>query len=374
ITINEQAIAGRLRFTPASQPASFEINKIEISEHTLPWLEDKNDLTETNKRLFGLPPYAQDHKNLFSMVNYASLYLPILNILRPECICEIGSDAGDNTKLLAEYCAQNGAQLLIVDPVKPALDFLDSANHVRFSLMKSTDFLRNNHSPANVFFIDGDHNYQTVSQELQLIDNMKQQTDVPFCLFVHDISWPCAYRDMYYDPDELGVAQSCYCRGKGISPYSECPVDDSQLPASHAFATTEGGPANGVKKAIEDFLAQRDTEWRNIDIASLYGFGVLWTSDRLSPEQYEVFDKLEKHFSYFRDFLAILEWNRMVLYYQIFRNSEIWEKQQDHIKKQQDHIKKLEHWIDRGVKERISDFIKAKTFKNNIDITQRNRQ
>ncbi|MEA1866796.1 MAG: sulfotransferase family 2 domain-containing protein, partial [Thermodesulfobacteriota bacterium] len=41
ITINEQAIAGRLRFTPASQPASFEINKIEISEHTLPWLEDK---------------------------------------------------------------------------------------------------------------------------------------------------------------------------------------------------------------------------------------------------------------------------------------------------------------------------------------------
>jgi len=76
-TLNDPDIVGRFRLKPSDTPGVFKIKKIYINEHTLPWIEDKDDLTEINKSLFSLPPYTQNNKNLFSMANYTSIYFPI---------------------------------------------------------------------------------------------------------------------------------------------------------------------------------------------------------------------------------------------------------------------------------------------------------
>ena len=46
--------------------------------------------------------------------------------------------------------------------------------------------------------IDGDHNYYTVSEELRLIAERARTAPLPLLLF-HDVCWPHARRDDYFD-------------------------------------------------------------------------------------------------------------------------------------------------------------------------------
>ncbi|MEO5706420.1 MAG: hypothetical protein ABIT10_08945 [Alteraurantiacibacter sp.] len=54
--------------------------------------------------------------------------------------------------------------------------------------------------------MDGDHNYYTVSAELQAIDALCAAHGKPFLAFLHDIIWPRARRDMYYAPERIPSA------------------------------------------------------------------------------------------------------------------------------------------------------------------------
>lgn len=330
IVLTNPLITGRLRLKLSSKPGIFKIKSIDISEQTRPWLEDKDELTEINQKIFSLPRYTQNHKNLFSMVNYASLYLPLLKALRPKSICEIGCDAGNNSKLLSEFCYHNDCHLDIVDPILPSKSDILDDSHVAFHQQKSVDYLKNSSKASCVYFIDGDHNYSAVKQELNLINEMAEKANYPLCLFMHDTSWPWAYRDLYYSPKMDAQNKIKYTSKGSISLYASIPCDSGLPIAKYSVIKKDGGEQNGVRKAIEDFL-EKNNSWENCSIPSLYGLTVLWTPDKLSKQQKQFFESTLLHFSYFKDFLSILEWNRLALYCRIQDMDKILEKRQEEL-------------------------------------------
>ena len=331
--LTENGLVGRLRLKVSEHKGVFTISEVRIFETTPPWLEDPNDLTAVNKKLFSLPEYCQKHKNLFSMCNFASIYMPILNVLKPAKICEIGSDQGNNTDLLVTFCNKNNIELDIVDPIQLNSRISDSKGLIRHHKKKSIEYLVQVNKPANVYFIDGDHNYKNVSAELTLIDKLTKKINSPVCMFIHEMSWPWAYRDLYYSPDELLPKDRSATSDISVSPYSESPVHDG-LPTldKYVFSRLEGGEANGVRKAVEDFLHDH-TDWKFTYIPSLYGLGILWTDSRLSDEQAKVLYDIDSHTNFFKDFLSILEWNRIALYCMLQRNAKVWRENQSYIKK-----------------------------------------
>ena len=58
------------------------------------------------------------------------------------------------------------------------------------------------HPTADAVILDGDHNYFTVSEELRLLAAAATDTALPL-IVLHDIGWPHARRDTYYEPDRI---------------------------------------------------------------------------------------------------------------------------------------------------------------------------
>jgi hypothetical protein len=60
----------------------------------------------------------------------------------------------------------------------------------------------------DVALIDGDHNWATVYSELNQLHARAEQTGhAPPIVISHDVAWPYARRDMYYNPDDLEASQ-----------------------------------------------------------------------------------------------------------------------------------------------------------------------
>lgn len=158
----------------------------------------------------------------------------ILDDRKPKTLLEIGVLRGDCTLQLLEWCAANGAHLTSLDPVawegelpeevKQALpgykykrgqqgfeewvvvpkgleEVFRRGLQTHWTCLKtrSLDYLN---SPEfrgfDLYLIDGDHNYFTVTRELERIHQHSKPGDV---LLFNDVTGPWARRDLYYDPD-----------------------------------------------------------------------------------------------------------------------------------------------------------------------------
>jgi hypothetical protein len=120
--------------------------------------------------------------------------------------------------------------------------------------------------------IDGDHNYYTVSEELRIIAD-RAGSDLPLLIF-HDVGWPHARRDDYYDPSLVPeAARQPIHEGAGVFP-GEPGIRPGGLPYRYA-AAREGGPRNGVLTAVEDFVAEREG-LRLAVVPAFFGLGVVW--------------------------------------------------------------------------------------------------
>jgi hypothetical protein len=96
---------------------------------------------------------------------------PILDILKPHVVMEIGAADGQNTRHLLEFCQQNNAVLHSVDPVPdfPVADWqVEFGDHFVFHMELSLSAIPNIRS-VDVALIDGDHNWYTVYNELNEI-------------------------------------------------------------------------------------------------------------------------------------------------------------------------------------------------------------
>lgn len=160
---------------------------------------------------------------------------PILDIHQPRNMLEIGVLEGRHTYSLLSWCKLNGSKLVSVDPTpwqgqipshlktgykgyrykrghKSEAEFIvpkfieqvfseKLEGFWECSKSLSLNYLEHCNEVFDVVFIDGDHNYYTVLNELKLIS--KVLTDKG-CIFIHDTANPsCAYKDYYYDVSTL---------------------------------------------------------------------------------------------------------------------------------------------------------------------------
>jgi methyltransferase family protein len=223
-----------------------------------------------------LDPYLNDPDRWgVSLAQSAELLLPCLDVAGARSVVEIGAFAGDLTRVLVDWASGTGARVGAIDPApQPGLEAL-ADEHPELELIRETSLDALPRIPLpDAVVIDGDHNYWTVSEELRLIGERAAGSELPLLLF-HDVSWPHARRDDYFDAAQIPAEHRHAQIGDagGIAP-GDAGVRADGLPYARS-AAQEGGPGNGVLTAVEDFVAGRDG-LRLVVVPSFFGFGVVW--------------------------------------------------------------------------------------------------
>ena len=203
---------------------------------------------------------------------------PILEILRPEVVVEVGSESGSNTRKLLEFCEGHGATLHAVDPA-PNFDVAGLreryGDHLVFHEALSLDALARI-DRFDVVLLDGDHNWYTVYNELKLIEKGCERSSRPFPLvMLHDIDWPYGRRDLYYNPETIPEEYRQPHETRGMKPGHPELVEAGGMNPGVSNATSEGGPRNGVLTGIEDFLEESDHGLTFTRLHGLHGLGIL---------------------------------------------------------------------------------------------------
>ncbi len=223
-----------------------------------------------------LDPYLNDPDRWgVSMAQMGELIVSCLDAAGAGAVAEMGAFAGDLTRLLAHWAANAGARVLAIDPAPQEPLVRLAREHPGLELIRQTSLeALPGLALPDAIVIDGDHNYFTVSRELALIAERATGGPMPLLLF-HDVCWPHARRDDYFDAGQLPPDARHPLIGKagGISPGNPG-VDPRGLPFPRS-AAREGGPRNGVLTAIEDFVASH-RELRLAVVPTFFGFGAAW--------------------------------------------------------------------------------------------------
>lgn len=218
---------------------------------------------------------------------------PIIDTAQPRRILEIGADSGANTRNILEYCQSTGARADIVDPApRPSLhDVLAqfSIDQYRYFPLKSIAAIPQLDTP-DMALIDGDHNWATVYSELNLLQANADVAGAPMPIVIsHDVAWPYARRDMYYNPDDLDASQKHPYAYRGMLPGVNQLVEEG-MNGVLANALHEGGPRNGVLTAIEDYIASSGIPFTFRTLPFFNGLGILVPTARMTPELQRLID------------------------------------------------------------------------------------
>lgn len=218
---------------------------------------------------------------------------PMIETIQPHRIMEIGADRGWNTGNLLQYCREHGAHADIIDPApQPSLHEVlagFSAAEYRYLPLKSLAAIPQLDTP-DIALIDGDHNWATVHTELNLLHARADQLGVPPpIVFSHDVAWPYARRDMYYNPDDLDAWQKHPHAYRGTLPGVPELVEHG-MNGVLANALHEGGPRNGVLTAIEDYIASAGIDFIFRQLPFFNGLGILVPTARMTPALQELIE------------------------------------------------------------------------------------
>ena len=222
-------------------------------------------------------PYLNDPDRWgVSLAQMAEIMLPCLDAAGARSVVEIGAYAGDLTRVLVDWASGSGARVGAVDP-SPQEGLVALARaHSELELIRETSLeaLPRIELP-DAIVIDGDHNYYTVSEELRLIAQRAAGAALPLLLF-HDVSWPHARRDDYFDAELIPLDARHPVAGDagGIVPGEPGLRRGGGLPYPRS-AAREGGPRNGVLTAVEDFVAAHEG-LRLAVVPAFFGFGSVW--------------------------------------------------------------------------------------------------
>jgi len=215
---------------------------------------------------------------------WRKLILPLLNAANAKSILEIGAESGDSTRALLKYVSKKGGFLSCVDPA-PIFD----ADELQSNHLDTLKFYRDlslnvlpKHEQFDVAMVDGDHNWYTVYNELQLIEKIHGHDPLAQpIVFVHDIGWPYGRRDLYYNPATIPDEYRHPYEKNGILLGKSELSDANGVNRNLCNATHEGGVRNGVLTATEDFIAQSELDYKFINLPLYFGLGVLITQKKL---------------------------------------------------------------------------------------------
>jgi hypothetical protein len=229
-----------------------------------------------------LPPAVR----IGSMNVFWTLIEPILTAFPARRICEIGLAEGAFTARLLAWGREHGCAYVGIDPeIDPAAAELVSAAEIAgdcevlkgYSLAVLPTLDR-----CDAYFLDGDHNFFTVRNELTLITGAACGVDASQpgpVVFVHDVGWPWGRRDMYYLPSAVPVAaRQTWSETLGVSLEGNELVDGGlREPGRYAISVSADGARNGVLTAVEDFLAGPEgADWAAIILPVAYGLAILY--------------------------------------------------------------------------------------------------
>lgn len=220
---------------------------------------------------------------IHSMAEFSDLILEALGLAGAKEIVEIGAEYGGMSTILADYAAAEGGRLTSVDPCpKPEFEAWVAANghvrHIALPSLEAFDALQ----AVDAWLIDGDHNWYTVYNELKKIEAAGRRDGKPLLVFLHDIGWPCARRDMYYAPDRIPAPFRHAASAEG----GAFPGQSGLVPhrgfrgmGHFSWAAHEGGPCNGVLTAVEDFAEEMRAAGGTIafaEVPGVFGLGILF--------------------------------------------------------------------------------------------------
>jgi len=254
---------------------------------------------------------------IHSLGEFACLTLPVLDTVGAMRVCEIGAEHGGNSAVLVNWLAPRGGELVSIDLAPSDAYFAwlrenqGNVTHVARSSLESIGTV----GAVDAWFVDGDHNWYTVCNELRLIRDAARKSGKPLLVFLHDVGWPCGRRDQYYAPERIPVEfRQPYSRELGVTLNSSgVVVGGFRGEGAFAVALTEGGPRNGVLTAVEDFVAEQDEEFLWAFVPAVFGLGVLF--DRSHPQVEQIAALLAP----FHDnpLIARLESNRLANYLKV---------------------------------------------------------
>ncbi|MDQ0377468.1 class I SAM-dependent methyltransferase [Amycolatopsis thermophila] len=190
-------------------------------------------------------------------------------------VVEVGVESGQVSGIYAELGA---SAVYCVDPAPTeSLRAAIAANEALHLVENWSPDVLADLPVADLYVLDGDHNYATVRAELEWV-----LTHAPDAVVVlHDLLWPCSRRDQYYEPSGLAAEDRHPSSSDGPTIWH-----DELTPAGFvglgAFTCAQeaGGERNGVLTAVEDALAAHDG-WRLAMIPAIFGVGVLTRDEAL---------------------------------------------------------------------------------------------
>lgn len=166
--------------------------------------------------------------------HFDTLIKPRLDVHNPRILLEIGVCEGATTLPLLRWCRDNDSKLISLDPVawtgdipdqvkQPYQDYVFKYGDERATptiaapyletaykeglfefwdcrKITSHDYLKQTNDKFDAVFIDGDHNYYTVLNELKFIENKLNEGG---SIFLHDVADKWSRTDQYYDPRSI---------------------------------------------------------------------------------------------------------------------------------------------------------------------------
>jgi predicted O-methyltransferase YrrM len=258
---------------------------------------------------------------LHSLKEFDEVIFEIVDRLRPRAILEIGSETGVFSDRLLAYCEENGAKLVTIDPApNPKLvEVATASDSIDLVIGLSIPYLEQHGTNAELVLIDGDHNYFTVKNELELIHASWQSAGSSGVILLHDVGFPCGRRDSYYAPEQIPEdARHPHSFALGVSVHSDKLVlGGFRGEGVFAWAVDAGGEKNGVLTAVQDFMgAHPEYRYRSID--AVFGLGAL--SVAASAPDVAVGDVFAR---YDNALIRRLEQNRLELYLKVIELQDL---------------------------------------------------
>src|SRR4051794_2470800 len=250
------------------------------------------------------------------MHRFWSLVLePMVEAVEAKLVLEIGTERGRLTERALAWAEPRGAAVHTIDPV-PQIP-VDEWRQRWGDSFVFHEALSLNVLPrlqgVDAAFIDGDHNWYTVVNELRLLERGALEAKrVPPVIALHDVAWPYARRDLYYDPGKIPVGHRLPYRRAGMLPDRGELVDSGGMNAHLDNAIYEHNVENGVLTAVEDFLAGSKLEWRWWLLPGVAGLGVLLPEEAIEerPAVRELADRLSTP-EFLSDVIALTERSRI---------------------------------------------------------------
>jgi hypothetical protein len=252
---------------------------------------------------------------LHSLKEFDEIIFALLARVKPRSVLEIGSETGVFSDRLMRFCTESGGELITVEP-KPSPHLIDLAvENESFHVYQgmSLSYLVDPGCHSEFVIVDGDHNYFTVYNELSLIEQAWRAADIAGVVLLHDVGWPCARRDSYYGPGGLPPeAVHPHRFDLGVTLDTPSLIRGGFRGEGHfAWAIHEGGPRNGVRTAVEDFIAEHP-EYSFHSVDAVFGLGAVARKGSAAEQTVrEVFAP------YDNELVRRLERNRLELYLKV---------------------------------------------------------